>query len=78
MNLQTDDSGNYYLELERPQNEKIRLTYMPNREWASQDVIRVHAIADSGKPRHGPEIPVDQVGDFVSSLINLLKSQVRE
>jgi hypothetical protein len=78
MTLQTDEDGNYYIELDRPQNEKIRLTYIPKREWASQDVVRIHAIADSGKPRHGPEIPVNLLGDFVSGLINLLNSQAQE
>lgn len=73
-----DNEGNYYLEFDLSQNDNIRLTYIPNREWADQDVVRIQAIPDTGKARHGPEIPVDQLGDFVSGLINLLNSQARE
>lgn len=78
MDLQTDEYGNHYLEFERPQNEPIRFTYVPNRDWAGQDVIRIQAISSDGNPRHGPEIPVGQLGDFVSCLINLLNSQAQE
>ena len=48
------------------------MTYIPHREWVGQDVIRIQVDKPNEKMRWGPEIPVDQLGDFVSGIVNLL------
>jgi hypothetical protein len=76
--VRTNADGNHYIVQNRPQGEKTILTYMPFREWAQQAVIRIEVEMPSGKRRWGPEIPVDGLGDFVSCIINLLNSEVRD
>lgn len=78
MELQTDDRGNHYIETDRPLNEKTRVTYVPYQEWAGQTVIRVQVRDASGNLRFGPEIPIDQVGDFVASIIDLLSKKAQD
>jgi hypothetical protein len=78
MELQTDDRGNHYIETDRPLNEKTRVTYVPYQEWAGQAVIRVQVRAAGGNLRSGPEIPIDQVGDFVASIIDLLSKKAQD
>jgi hypothetical protein len=76
--VQTNADGNHYIELDRPQDEKTVLTYMPHREWAQQAVVRIEVEMPSGKRPWGPEIPVDRLGDFVSGIINLINSEVQD
>lgn len=78
MEIRTNTDGNHYIELDRPQDEKTILTYMPHREWAGQAVVRIEVEMPSGNRHWGPEIPVDRLGDFVSGIINLLNSEVQD
>jgi hypothetical protein len=78
MEVRTDESGNHYIETDRPLNEKTRVTYVPYQEWAGQTVIRVQVREAGGNLRRGPEIPIDQVGDFVASIIDLLSKKAQD
>ncbi len=78
MDVQTDVSGNYYIETERPRDEKTRVTYVPHQEWADQAVVRIQVREAAGQLRSGPEIPVSQVGNFVASIIDLLSKKAQD
>jgi hypothetical protein len=78
VDVQTDTSGNLYIELDRPRNEKTRLTYIPHQKWADQAVFRIQIRQADGHLRSGPEIVVEQLGDLVSGAIHLFNRQARE
>ena len=78
MNMQTDDEGNRYVELDRPDDRKTRLTYIPDREWlGGVTVVRMQLIEADGRRRFGLEIPVDELGDFFQGIITLISQQGR-
>lgn len=78
LDVQSDDDGNQYMELDRPEGAKTVVTYIPYREWADQAVIRIHIKTAAGRPTYGTDIPIDQLGEFVSSIIELLNRQAQE
>ena len=78
MEARTDESGNSYVETNRPHDEKTRVTYVPHQEWAGQAVVRIQVRRADGHLQRGPEIPIDQVGDVVSSIINLLSKTAHQ
>jgi hypothetical protein len=77
MDARTDAGGNTYIETDRPLGEKTRVTYVPHQEWAGQAVVRIQVRQDDGQLRPGPEIPLDRVGDFVPSIVDLLSGQAK-
>ena len=77
MEVREDDQGNRYIEVDRPPGAKIVLTYIPDRNWAQQDVVSMRLREDGGALRFGPEVPIDQLGDFISGIIHLLNDRAR-
>ena len=75
MDVRTDEEGNQYIELERSQDTKTRVTYLPYRDWAGQATIRIQIMMAGGRPQYGTEISIDRLGEFVSSIIDLLNIQ---
>jgi hypothetical protein len=73
MVIQEDATGNRFTEIELPNSEKVRVTYV-EEGWAGQGGVRIQIRETSGRLRQGPEIPIDQVGHVVSGVINLLKN----
>jgi hypothetical protein len=78
LDVRTDDEGNQYIELERSQDTKTRVTYLPYRDWAGQAAIRIQIMMADGTPQYGIEISVDRLGEFVSSIIELLNIQAQK
>ncbi|MGA2601783.1 MAG: hypothetical protein ABSH09_32875, partial [Bryobacteraceae bacterium] len=68
-----DGIGNEFHEVPLSNGEQVRVTYI-EQGWAGQGGLRIQIRETNGRLRQGPEIPVDQVGDVVSAVINLLRS----
>jgi hypothetical protein len=77
VNMQTDDKGRRYLELDRPRGEKTRLTYIPDPNWLDRPVMEIRVEEADGRLAYGPQIPVDDLGDLVAGIFALLTSEYR-
>jgi hypothetical protein len=65
-------------QLDRPKNEKLRLTYIPHPDWLDQTVLEIRIKRGDGRLDYGPHIPIDDVGEFVAGIFNFLLAIKRE
>jgi hypothetical protein len=73
VDVQTDKYGNRYIELDRPLDQKTRLTYIPDRKWLEgRAVVRMQFQDADGHLHFGPEIPVDDLGELFQGIITLM------
>jgi hypothetical protein len=72
--IQTDSSGNRFVEVDLPSDEKLRISLIP-QGWAGTPGVRVQARDSTGHLRQGPEIPVGYLGDLVGAVVELLSRQ---
>lgn len=68
----TDSSGNEYIEIALANEEKIRVTMVPD-SWTGGEGVRIQMRAVDGHLRQGPEIPASSVGDLVAAVIALIR-----
>ena len=65
-------------QLDRPKNEKLRLTYIPHPDWVNKSVLEIRVKDANGNLKYGPQIPIDGVGEFVAGIFNFLLTIERE
>ena len=68
--MPTDSSGNRYIEKDMISG-KIRATYIENG-WSGVPSVRLQIRDESGHLRQGPEIPIENIGEAVGSIVELL------
>lgn len=71
--MSTDGSGNRYIEKDMCSG-KIRATYIESG-WSGAPSVRLQIRDDSGHLRQGPEIPVENIGEAVGAMVELLASK---
>lgn len=72
--LQTDGSGQRYVEIATIPDEGIRLTYIPSGKsgYITEAAIRIQIRAANGRLRPGPELPLSCTQAFREALELLL------
>ena len=72
MTIETDGSNQKYIEVVLENEEKVRVTLIPD-SWSSGPGVRVQIRQRDGHLRQGPEIPAAQVGEVVAAVIELVR-----
>ncbi len=72
MATKVDGAGHRYVEFAMSKDEQIRVTYIPDQEWAGGPTLRIQKRAYTGRMSPGPEFPADramELNDAVSALL---------
>jgi hypothetical protein len=69
--METDSSGKKYIEVRLENDERVRVTLVPD-SWSSGSGIRIQIRQTDGHLRQGPEIPVTEIGSVIGAVIELL------
>ena len=72
MKMETDIKDQRYIEVELENDEKVRVTLIPE-SWSSGPGVRVQIRQRDGHLRQGPEIPVSVVGEVVAAVVDLVR-----
>jgi hypothetical protein len=68
-----DSSGKRYIEVDLSNNERARLTLVPD-SWGGQGGIRIQIRDATGHLRRGPEVPLAQVDEVVAGMLELVRA----
>jgi hypothetical protein len=71
--MPTDSAGNRYIEKDMVSG-KIRATYI-EKGWSDIPSVRLQIRDEDGHLRQGPEIPVENLGEAVGAIVELLADQ---
>lgn len=66
-----DGAGHRYVELDMSDNEQIRVTYVPDQQWAGGSTLRIQKRAHTGRVSPGPELPVTKAGELIAAIQTL-------
>lgn len=67
-----DSAGHRYEEFDMSDQEQVRVTYIPHREWAKGPTIRIQKRAYDGRVVRGPEFPASKAQDLVRAVRDVL------
>ena len=63
-----DSAGHRYEEFDMSDQEHVRVTYVPYRDWAKGATIRIHKRAYDGRVVRGPEFPASKAEELVRAV----------
>ncbi len=67
----TDSAGHTYEEFAMSDQEQVRVTYIPHRDWA-KGPTRIQKRAFDGRVVPGPEFPASKVEDLIRAVRDAL------
>jgi hypothetical protein len=71
-NVRRDSADHLYSEFYMSKDERIRVTYRDNAEWAGGRALRIQKINFAGKPIQGPEFPAGKALDLIRAIFDVL------
>ncbi|MBF0274406.1 MAG: hypothetical protein HQK84_04150 [Nitrospinae bacterium] len=71
--MKTDSSGNRYIEKDM-KSGKVRVTFIEDG-WSGVPSVRIQILDENGHLRQGPEIPVENIGEAVGAIVELLANK---
>lgn len=72
MATRVDGAGHRYIEFEMSKDEQIRVTYIPDQEWAGGPTLRIQKRAYTGRVSPGPEFPAGRAMELIAAVSALL------
>lgn len=67
-----DSAGHRYVEFEMSKDEQVRVTYIPDQEWAGGPTLRIQKRAHTGRMSPGLEFPASQAMDLIAAVSALV------
>src|SRR4051812_31368187 len=71
MEVKVDGAGHAYIEFAVSDDEQVRVTYIPHRNWAGGPTIRIQKHAHTGRLSPGPEFPAAKAMTFIAAVSEL-------
>jgi hypothetical protein len=67
-----DRAGRRYSEFAMSDDERIRVTYIPDPEWVNEPTIRIQKRGATGRLFQGEEFPAARVLNLLESIFDVL------
>ena len=67
-----DSAGHRYIEFDMSKDEQVRVTYIPDQEWAGGPTLRIQKRAYTGRVSPGPELPASLALDLIAAVSALV------